>query len=151
MPVTGVQTCALPIFIGGRISDRGGARRTILAGWLVYALVYAGFAYANAAWQAWALFLVYGLFFGLTEAPEKALVAALSPPAQRGSAFGWYHALLGVAALAASVLFGVVWEMWDARGAFLMGAAIALLAAVVFPVLVRKPGSPEGSLAQAGG
>ncbi|HYH80504.1 MAG TPA: MFS transporter [Longimicrobium sp.] len=124
--------------VGGRLSDRVGPRAAIVAGWLVYAAVYAGFAFADAPWHAWALFLVYGLFFGLTEAPEKALVAALAPAGLRGSAFGWYHAAVGVAALFASLLFGAVWSAYHGPTAFLMGAAIALLSAALFVALVPR-------------
>ncbi|HET7233089.1 MAG TPA: MFS transporter [Longimicrobium sp.] len=124
--------------IGGRLSDRVGPRAAIVAGWLVYAAVYAGFAVARVEWHAWALFLVYGLFFGLTEAPEKALVAALAPPGLRGSAFGWYHAAVGVAALFASILFGLVWKAYGGPAAFVMGAAIALASAVVFLAVVPR-------------
>lgn len=124
--------------IGGRLSDRVGPRAAIVAGWVVYALVYAGFAAAHAEWHAWALFVVYGLFFGLTEAPEKALVASLAPAALRGSAFGWYHAAVGVAALFASILFGLVWKAYGGPTAFLMGAAIALVAAVLFVAVVPR-------------
>ena len=60
---------------GGMLADRLGPRRAIAAGWVIYALTYAAFAVSSAAWHAWALFLLYGLFYGLTEAPEKALVA----------------------------------------------------------------------------
>jgi MFS family permease len=126
--------------IGGRLSDRVGPRAAIVAGWVVYAAVYAGFAGAAEQWHAWALFVVYGLFFGLTEAPEKALVAALAPAALRGSAFGWYHAAVGVAALFASILFGVVWTAFGGPVAFLMGAAIALAAAVLFVAVVPRAG-----------
>jgi MFS family permease len=118
---------------GGRLSDRIGARRAIVAGWVVYAAVYAGFAVVGAAWQVWALFLVYGLYFGLTEAPEKALVAALAPDGRRGSAFGAYHAAIGIAALPASVLFGVLWQGFGAHVAFATGAAFALTAALLLP------------------
>ncbi|HEY0021326.1 MAG TPA: MFS transporter [Longimicrobium sp.] len=118
---------------GGRLSDRIGARRAIVAGWMVYAAVYAGFAVVGAAWQVWALFLVYGLYFGLTEAPEKALVAALAPEGRRGSAFGAYHAAIGIAALPASVLFGVLWQVFGAHVAFAVGAAFALAAALLLP------------------
>ena len=123
---------------GGRWSDRVGARRAILCGWLVYAAVYAGFAFVSSAWQVWALFLVYGLFFGLTEGPEKALVARLAPAALRGSAFGAYHAAIGLAALPASIVFGVVWQAVDARAAFLMGAALALAAALLLPLALPR-------------
>jgi len=118
---------------GGRLSDRIGARRAIVAGWMVYAAVYAGFAVVGAAWQVWALFLVYGLYFGLTEAPEKALVAALAPDGRRGSAFGAYHAAIGIAALPASALFGVLWQVFGAHVAFAAGAAFALGAALLLP------------------
>jgi len=122
--------------IGGRMSDTAGPRRTIVAGWLVYAAVYGGFAAASAEWHVWALFLVYGLFFGLTEASEKSLVAAFAPAELRGSAFGWYHAVIGVSALLSSILFGILWESFGAATAFLAGAGLALAAAVLLPVVV---------------
>jgi MFS family permease len=147
----GVPTAVIPLLwgalhvsksawsvVGGRWSDRVGARRAIIAGWMVYAAVYAGFAFVDAAWQVWALFLVYGLFFGLTEGPEKALVAGLAPAGLRGSAFGAYHAAIGLAALPASVVFGVVWQGFGAPAAFGMGAAIALAAALLLPLALPR-------------
>lgn len=125
---------------GGRWSDRVGARRAIITGWMVYAAVYAGFAVVDSAWQVWALFGVYGLFFGLTEGPEKALVAGLAPEGLRGSAFGAYHAAIGIAALPASIVFGIVWQAFGAEAAFVMGAALAFLAALLLPLaLPREP------------
>ena len=115
---------------GGALSDRVGRRPLIVAGWLLYAAVYAGFAVAEAQWHAWALFAVYGAVFGLTEGSEKALVADLVAPAQRGTAFGWYHGLVGAAALPASVLFGYVWDRYSAGVAFTMGAGLAVGAAI---------------------
>ena len=114
---------------GGALSDRIGRRPLLVAGWMLYAAVYAGFALATAEWHAWALFATYGVVFGLTEGTEKALVADLVPAAQRGTAFGWYHGVVGVAALPASVLFGAVWDGWSASTAFGMGATVALAAA----------------------
>jgi MFS family permease len=128
-----VSKSALSVW-GGRWSDRVGPRVAIVSGWLVYAAVYAGFAFVDQQWQVWALFLVYGLFFGLTEGPEKALVAGLAPPGLRGSAFGAYHAAIGLAALPASVLFGFVWQRFSSQAAFGMGAAIALAAALLLPL-----------------
>ncbi|HEX5869838.1 MAG TPA: MFS transporter, partial [Longimicrobium sp.] len=123
---------------GGRWSDRVGAKRAIVTGWMVYAAVYAGFALVDAQWQVWALFIVYGLFFGLTEGPEKALVAGLAPAGLRGSAFGAYHAAIGLAALPASVVFGVVWQTYSSQAAFGMGAAIALTAALLLPLALPR-------------
>jgi len=134
--------------VGGRLSDHVGRRPLILGGWMVYALTYLGFALASSAWHVWALFLVYGLYFGATEGVEKALVADLVPEDRRGAAFGWFNAALGVGALPASILFGVLWERAGAAAAFLTGAAIAgaatLLLLVVlpaeFPQQQREPG-----------
>jgi MFS family permease len=122
---------------GGGIADRIGPARVVIAGWLVYAGVYAGFALATGTAAAWALFVAYGLFFGLTEAPEKALVAALSPPDLRARAYGAFHAAVGVTALPASVLFGVLWQSFGSPTAFFTGAALAGLAAACLVRLSR--------------
>jgi len=114
---------------GGALSDRFGRRPLIIGGWLLYAAVYLGFGHAAAAWHVWALFGVYGVFFGLTEGAEKALVADLVPAARRGAAFGWYNLAVGLVALPASLLFGLVWQRAGATVAFTMGGALALAAA----------------------
>jgi MFS family permease len=108
---------------GGALSDRLGRRP-------LYAAVYFAFGRASAAWHAWALFGAYGVFFGLTEGAEKALVADLVPAARRGAAFGWYNLAVGLVALPASLLFGLVWQRFGATRAFEMGAALALAATV---------------------
>ncbi|HET9013244.1 MAG TPA: MFS transporter, partial [Gemmatimonadaceae bacterium] len=115
---------------GGALSDRIGRRPTLIMGWALYAAVYFGFAHATRAWQAWALFGVYGIFFGLTEGSERALVADLVIPERRGTAFGWYNLAIGLGALPASLLFGYVWDHAGASTAFLMGASLALAAAL---------------------
>jgi MFS family permease len=122
---------------GGALSDRIGRRPTLIAGWILYAAVYLGFARAGAAWQAWALFGVYGIFFGLTEGSERALIADLVSPDRRGTAFGWYNLAIGLGALPASVLFGYVWDHGGASAAFVMGASFALAAAVGLLLLYR--------------
>ncbi|HET9684706.1 MAG TPA: MFS transporter [Gemmatimonadaceae bacterium] len=123
---------------GGVLSDRIGRRPTLIAGWLLYALVYVGFAGAHAAWQAWALFAVYGVFFGLTEGSERALVADMVGLERRGTAFGWYNLAIGLGALPASLMFGFVWDRWGAPVAFLMGASLALAAAIGMTLVGKK-------------
>ena len=93
--------------------------------------MYFGFARATSAWQAWALFGVYGVFFGLTEGAERALVADLVIPERRGTAFGWYNLAIGLGALPASLLFGYVWDhAGSERRRSSMGASLALAAAL---------------------
>jgi MFS family permease len=114
---------------GGVLADRLGRVRTILAGWVVYAAAYVGFAYVAGPSQIWALFAFYAFFYALTEGAERALVADLVPASFRGRAFGAFHASVGLAALPASILFGVLWKVFGPRAAFLAGAGTALVAA----------------------
>lgn len=111
------------------LSDRIGRKPLIIGGWLVYAAVYFAFGAASAAWQAWALFAVYGLFYAMTEGTERALVADLVPAARRGSAYGWYNLAIGLGALPASLIFGMIWDRVSPAAAFSFGAALALIAA----------------------
>jgi MFS family permease len=132
-----VKMCS--VFPFGALSDRLGRRGMIIAGWLVYAAVYAGFALAGSPAAIWGLFCVYGLFYGLTEGVEKALLTDLADPALRGTAFGWYHTALGLGALPASLLFGLLWQQFGAALAFGVGAALALVAALLLWRLVKLP------------
>lgn len=115
---------------GGVLADRIGRVRTIIVGWLVYAISYVGFAYVVSPSEIWGLFAFYALFYALTEGAERALVADLAPAELRGRAFGAFHASVGLAALPASVLFGVWWKAFGPHVAFLIGAAIALVATI---------------------
>ena len=83
-------------------------------------------------------FAVYGVFFGLTEGVEKALVADLVPAERRGTAFGWYNLAIGLGALPASLLFGILWDRWGATSAFDFGAALALIAALGIAVVAPR-------------
>lgn len=114
--------------VGGALSDRFGRRGLIALGWIIYAFVYAMFGYFDSLPIVIAVFLFYGLYFGLTEGAEKAWVADMAPTTLRGTAFGVYNAALGVGGLAASLLFGVIWSQVSPRAAFLTGASLALLA-----------------------
>lgn len=116
---------------GGALSDRYGRRTLIIAGWLVYAIVYAGFAFSTSAVALVAWLMIYGVYFALTEGSEKALVADLTPSERHGTAFGWYNAVVGLGALAASLLFAAIWQTWGARPAFLTGAALSLAASAL--------------------
>jgi MFS family permease len=125
---------------GGGLSDRIGRKRVIVIGWGVYALVYIGFATASTAAGFIAWFLLYGIYFALAEGAEKALVADLTPPGRQGTAFGYYNAALGLGTLAASVVFGVVYERFSPSAAFSMGAALAAGSALL---LTMTPTHPE--------
>jgi MFS family permease len=117
--------------LAGRAVNRLGPRAMILVGWLVYAGVYLLFALATQAWHVWLLFLVYGLFFAMTDPAERTLVANLVGPEHRGLAYGWYNLAIGITALPASIVFGAIYEQWGVTMAFGWGSMLALSAAVL--------------------
>ena len=117
--------------LGGTLSDRFGRRAMIGLGYLWYAAIYAAFAWFTSLPAVIAIFLAYGIYFGLTEGVEKAWVADLAPAASRGFAFGIYNAALGVGGLASSLIFGAIWTRVSPSAAFLAGAGFALAACVL--------------------
>jgi MFS family permease len=129
-----VVKAALSLY-GGALSDRVGRKAVIVVGWAVYALVYLGFAVSTSPASLVACFLAYGIYFGLTEGSEKALVADFAPVARRGTAFGFYNAAIGVGSLFASVAFGVLYERFGHGAAFTFGAVLAGVAAVLLLAL----------------
>jgi MFS family permease len=122
---------------GGTWSDRFGRRTMIGVGWICYALVYLGFGVSLSTPLVVALFLAYGIYFGLTEGAEKAWVADMVPSQARGTAFGVYNAILGVGVLAASLLFGLIWTRVSPSAAFLTGATLAVVATLLLHVMFR--------------
>ena len=140
----GVPTALLPLLwcvfhvvktvatlYAGRLVDRLGPRPLIYSGWFLYAVLYLAFAWATNAWQMWAFFLIYGLFYALTEPAEKTLVTQLVGPDQTGLAFGWFNFALGIAALPSSILFGWLYQQYGPVVAFSWGAGLSLVAALL--------------------
>jgi MFS family permease len=123
--------------VGGSLSDRVPRVWLIVGGWFAYAGAYAGFAAATRRWHIVALLVFYAAYHGLAEAPERALVADLAGPAQRGRAFGWYHGVVGMAALPAGLLTGWLWDRFGAPAAFGACAGVAALAAAGLGALAR--------------
>lgn len=129
--------------VGGGWSDRIGRRAVIATGWLIYAVVYAGFAASTSLTALLVWFMIYGFYFGFAEGTEKALVADLVSPALRGTAFGIYNAVIGLGAFLASVVFGAVWSAYSASVAFGLGASLALLATLALFFVVPRGAATE--------
>jgi MFS family permease len=118
----------------GILSDRVGRRPLLLLAWAVYAVVYAGFAFAHSWWQLVVLYAAYGFYYAAGDGVVKAWIASLVPPDRRGAAYGVYAAASGLLVLPASVIAGALWDHIGPRAAFGFGAAVATLALVVLAV-----------------
>lgn len=139
----------------GSLSDRIGRRLVINIGWGIYALVYLGFALLDrlsGSWQpaaTFVLFGVYALYYAFTEGVEKAFVADLVKPEARGTAFGLYNFAVGIGALPASLLFGLLYSAFGATIAFATGALVACVSVLLLAVTVRE-NPHRGSQVKAG-
>jgi MFS family permease len=127
----------LSSLIGGHLSDKLGRKKMIVSGWLIYAAVYAGFAFVSTPGLAWILFLIYGIYFGLVEGAEKALVADLVRPEQRGTAYGLYNLAFSITVFPASLLMGALWNWYGPQVAFIVSACLGLMAALLLSITVR--------------
>jgi MFS family permease len=132
----------------GSLSDRIGRRKLIIGGWLIYALIYFGFAVAGTGWHVWVLYAVYGAYYGLAYGTTKAMVADIVPAELRGTAYGTYNAVLGVLDFPASLIAGLLWSGipswgWSGFGPsapFLFGGMLALIAAVLMALWSPRSG-----------
>lgn len=145
----GVVTAAIPLTLvvmnvayslsaypAGVISDRLGRVGILFGGFLLYSLVYLGFAFASVPWQIWGLFAFYGIYLGISKGVMPALVADVVPADLRGTAFGLLNFVVGIALFIASFLAGALWQGIDSKASFLAGSTSTLVAAMV--LLIRE-------------
>ncbi|GAB4436242.1 MAG: MFS transporter [bacterium] len=142
---SGVATTYLPLIWGllnlvksignypmGAIADKTSKKGVIVTGWLLYAVVYLLFALVTSKTAVIAVFLIYGLYFSLTEGVERAFIADIVSEDVRGRAYGLYNFAIGVSALPASVIFGYIWQSFSYKAAFITGASFSILALILF-------------------
>ena len=127
----------------GMAADRYGKKRFILLGFILFAGLYYGFGAAKNPAAIWVLFAFYGVFMGLTEGIQKAFLATIIPPDFKATAFGVYATAVGLAALPASLIGGLLWDRVSPAATFYFGAATASLAAVLFAVLIFVMGRTD--------
>ncbi len=128
----------LSAYPAGVISDRIGRKKVLVTGLIVFAMVYAGFGLAAAPALIWPLFVVYGIYQGLTDGVSRAFVVDLVPGPQRATAIGIYSTAIGLAAFPASLIAGLLWQHLGPAAPFCYGAVMAAIAAAVFAATVRR-------------
>jgi MFS family permease len=115
----------------GILSDRIGRYRLLITSFLIFALVYLGFATAQSPWQIWTLLGCHGIYLGMSQGVLLAIVADQVPVESRGTAFGMINLLIGVALLPASLLAGILWQQVSPQAPFFLGSGFALVAALL--------------------
>ncbi|MFQ6058589.1 MAG: MFS transporter [Anaerolineae bacterium] len=121
---------ALISYPAGRLSDRIGRKTLLVLGYLFYGLVYLGFALVQAPAYVWSLFAAYGLYIAFTEGVEKALMADIAPLELRATLIGLHATFVGIGLLPASLLAGLLWNLFGAAAPFYFGGGLGLLAAL---------------------
>ncbi|HEX9178981.1 MAG TPA: MFS transporter [Burkholderiales bacterium] len=116
---------------GGRMADRLGRESLLLTGWVAFAAGFFALSGIGSAAGLWAVTLPYGLFMGLTEGAERAAISDYCAAGERGTAFGWYYLVLGLAAIPGGLLFGLLWQGLGAGFAFATAGALAGLCALL--------------------
>lgn len=145
----GVQTTMIPVVYllfnliyslssipAGIAADKFGKKRVILAGFILFAILYYGFAVAKDSISIWILFGFYGLFMGLTEGIQKAFLATIIPQDFKATAFGVFHTVVGLAMFPASVIGGYLWDHVSPSATFYFGAITAGISAVLFVIFI---------------
>ncbi len=122
----------------GALSDRIGRRNVMVAGFLIFSLVYLGFAFAREGYMMWILFAVYGFYIAMTDGVSKAFVVDLVPADKRGTAIGLYYTATGLLALFSSIIAGLLWDYIGPQATFLFSGGTAFAAAVMMVAFLPK-------------
>lgn len=137
-------TASLLAFPLGSLSDRLGRKRLLTGGYLVFALVYTGFAFARQSGVMVGLFVLYGVYTAMTAGVERAMIAEIAPGELKGTMLGLQATIAGLALLPASLLFGLMWNAFGPMVPFLFGAALSLLSALLLMFFFRQDRRASG-------
>ena len=124
----------------GFIADKFGPRKVLLAGFLLFSIVYLLFGLVHSSLLLWLLFPIYGIFMALTEGVGKAYISNLVPQEKIGTAFGVYQTTIGLGTFFASLIAGLLWTYLNVSTPFIFGSMMALISAVLFIVFGKKVG-----------
>ncbi|MBI2313793.1 MAG: MFS transporter [Betaproteobacteria bacterium] len=119
---------------GGKLADRVGRGPLLMLSWTAFALSFLLLGKVTGSAGLWVVTLFYGLFMGLSEGAERAVIGDFAGPAERGTAFGWYHLALGLAAVPAGLLFGLIWQYQSAAMAFFVAGGLAAASALLLRI-----------------
>jgi MFS family permease len=127
---------ALASWWGGQFALLLGKERVMAISWIAYAITFVALSMTTTALMLWIVTIIYGLFAGLGEGIERAVISDFAAPSERGTAYGWYNMMLGISAIPAGLAFGGIWQYFDAAKAFLFAGAVAAIAALVLHIFL---------------
>ncbi len=116
----------------GRMADRIGPKKVLIAGLVIFALVYTGFALNTTPALVWVLFLVYGFYIAFTDGVSKALIGSITPVERSGTAYGTFYAVTSIATLLASIIGGILWSVFAPAATFAFAVVCTLVSLVIF-------------------
>lgn len=121
----------------GKLSDKIGRKNLLVPGYIVFALCYSGFAFAKTQGAMTTVFVLYGIYTAMITGVERAFVAEISPPELKGTMLGLHSTVAGIALLPASVIAGLLWNIFGAVVPFLFGAALAVISSLVLQLFLK--------------
>lgn len=120
--------------LGGQLADRWGRGALILIGWTAFSISFLLLGTVEDRAGLWVVSIFYGLCTGMSEGAERAIISDYALPLERGTAFGWYHLMVGIAAIPAGLLFGSIWQFHNAGMAFFFAGGLAAFAVLLLRV-----------------
>ena len=120
--------------LGGKLGDKFNKAALVAISWSSFGLSFIVFATVTSTVGLWSAVVIYSLFSGMGEGVERSLISELSGAAQRGTIFGWFHMITGLAAVPAGLIFGIVWQHFGAALAFATAGTLAIGAAAILAI-----------------
>jgi len=126
----------------GSLSDRIGRKKLLIAGYGLYAAVYIAFGFIcqKTNFLLWFFWPLYGIYFAMTEGIEKAFVSDIAPKGSKATALGFYHTIVGIGLLPASIIAGILFSLLPSAP-FIFGGALALISVTILGFFVKEKGS----------
>jgi MFS family permease len=126
----------------GSLSDRIGRKKLLIAGYGLYAAVYIAFGFISQKTNCllWFFWPLYGIYFAMTEGIEKAFVSDIAPKGSKATALGFYHTIVGIGLLPASIIAGILFSLLP-NAPFIFGGALALVSVTILGFFVKEKGS----------
>ena len=122
----------------GRLSDRVGRKKLLVSGYIVFSIVYLGFALASSQVTILLSFILYGFYSAMITGVERAYIAEISPKDLKGTMLGLHSTIVGIALLPASLIAGLLWDGFGVSSPFLFGSAMSLIAALILLLFMKN-------------